>query len=119
MNWHTIHRKERSLLDTTADAVSGFFGAWTCVLLHTVWFALWFVFKLDIGLLTNVVSLEAIYLTMLVLMASSRAGDRDRDQAEADYEVNRQAKSEVEGLIQRLDRIENEKLDEILKILRP
>lgn len=117
MNWHSNHQQQRSTLDRIADKTSGFFGAWTCVLLHTCWFGLWFYFKLDVSLLTNVVSLEAIYLTMLVLMSSNRAGERDRHQAEADYEINRQSKEEVEELIERLDRIENQKLDKILKVV--
>ena len=36
---------------------------------HTVWFALWFLFGLDINLLTMIVSLEAIYLTQFVGIA--------------------------------------------------
>lgn len=33
---------------------------------HTVWFVYWFVAKLDVSLLTNIVSLEAIYLGALI-----------------------------------------------------
>lgn len=34
--------------------------------IHTVWFIVWFAVKLDISLLTNIVSLEAIYIGLLV-----------------------------------------------------
>lgn len=34
--------------------------------IHTAWFALWPIFKLDINLLTLVVSLEAIYLELFL-----------------------------------------------------
>ena len=44
------------------------------------------------GLLTMIVSLEAIFLTTLVLMSENRQEDRDRIQAEADYETNVKAK---------------------------
>ena len=34
--------------------------------LHTLWFAIWFGLQLDINLLTNIVSLEAIYIGIFV-----------------------------------------------------
>ncbi len=112
-NWHQKHQEESSLLDKTADKVSGFFGAWLCVALHTLWFILWFLFKLDVGLLTNIVSLEAIYLSMIILMASTRAGDRDRIQAQHDYQVNEDAKKEIEEIQLFIARIEEEHLKSI------
>lgn len=33
---------------------------------HTIWFVYWFAAKLDVGLLTNIVSLEAIYIGILI-----------------------------------------------------
>ena len=36
------------------------------IFVHTIWFILWFVFKQDVGLLTNIVSLEAIYIGIFV-----------------------------------------------------
>ena len=33
---------------------------------HTIWFVCWFALRLDIGLLTNIVSLEAIYIGILI-----------------------------------------------------
>ncbi len=70
------------------------------------------------GLLTMIVSLEAIFLTTLVLMSQNRQTERDRTQAEADYETNVKAKEEIEEVQERLARIENDKLDRILKLLQ-
>lgn len=36
------------------------------LLVHTVWFVWWFVFGKDVNLLTNIVSLEAIYIGVLI-----------------------------------------------------
>lgn len=33
---------------------------------HSSWFIIWFVFDLNISLLTNIVSLEAIYLSIFI-----------------------------------------------------
>ena len=53
----------------------------------------------------------------IILMSQNRAGDRDRHQAEADYETNRVAKEEIESLQKDLSRIEQDKLDRILSFL--
>jgi uncharacterized membrane protein len=51
-------------------------------------------------------------------MSQNRQSERDRAHAEADYQTNVQAKLEIEDLQQRLNRIEVEKLDKILEILK-
>jgi len=38
----------------------------TSILIHTAWFIYWFAAHLDTGLLTNIVSLEAIYVGILI-----------------------------------------------------
>ena len=86
--------------DQVADGVTNFFGTWLCLGLHTVWFALWFVLMLDVALLTNVVSLEAIGLAILIMMSQSRSAQRDkiRDDTEAVevdelYTINKEQKA--------------------------
>jgi uncharacterized membrane protein len=119
-NWHEKEQKERTVGDRFADKVADFVGSWPFVMLHVVWFGFWIGLPVEpfpYGLLTMVVSLEAIFLSTLVLMSENRQEERDRAQAEADYETNLQAKSEIEELQKRLTRIENEKLDKILEIL--
>lgn len=68
-----------------ADAVTAFAGSWLFVAIHVVWFTVWMVLRLDINLLTLIVSLEAIYLATFVLMSQNRsaARDRTRDDTEA------------------------------------
>ena len=51
------------------------------------------------------------------MMAQNRQADRDRVQAAEDYKTNVEAKKEIEQLQIRLNNIETEKLDKILKIL--
>lgn len=86
-----------------------------------MWFAVWILTPVEpfpYGLLTMIVSLEAIFLTTLVMMSENRQAQRDRVQAEADYETNVKAKEEIEELQTRLARIEDEKLETILKLLQ-
>lgn len=120
MNWHQKHRAELSFGDRFADNVSNFVGSWSFVLIHVLWFSLWILLDIEsfpFGLLTMTVSLEAIFLTTLVLMSQNRQAQRDRTQAEADYETNVKAEEEIEELQKRLARIEDEKIEKILTLL--
>ena len=64
-----------------------------------------------------IVSLEAIFLSTFILISQNRQGERDRTQATEDYETNLEAKSEIEELMRRLDSIETDKLDKIVRLL--
>ncbi|MDP1690290.1 MAG: DUF1003 domain-containing protein [bacterium] len=119
-NWHQKHKMSRSLGDRFADMVADFVGSWPFVIIHICWFLIWILMPVELfpyGFLTMVVSLEAIFLTTLVMMSQNRQEDRDRTQAEADYETNLKAKEEIEELQTRLARIEDEKLEKVIKIL--
>ncbi len=120
MNWHQKHRIERTFGDRFADMVASFVGSWSFAIIHIVWFVGWIALDIEAfpySFLTMIVSLEAIFLTTFVMMSQNRQAERDRAQAEADYETNVQAKEEIEDLQRRLARIEDEKLEKILKIL--
>lgn len=49
--------------------------------LHTVWFIVWFAYHLDVNLLTNIVSLEAIYIGLLVGIQQMRHHEFTKKQA--------------------------------------
>jgi uncharacterized membrane protein len=53
-----------------------------------------------------IVSLEAIFLSIFVLVSQNRAGEKDRIRADLDYQVNLKAHLEVMQLHRKIDRIE-------------
>ncbi len=83
-----------------ADIITAFVGSWLFVGIHAVWFILWIVLRVEAfpyGLLTLLVSLEAIFLSTFVMMSQNRASERDhiRDDHDAEevdllYQINRQ-----------------------------
>lgn len=118
--WHDTFEEARGAGAAIADKIAEFVGSWEFVYLHIVWFGFWLILPVEefpYGLLTMIVSLEAILLSTLIMMSQNRQAERDRHQAEADYATNIEAKSEIEDLQRRLHRIETEKLDRILRIL--
>ena len=72
------HAKERaeSVQNRIADRITDFSGSMWFVYIHVVWFGLWIglgVEKYPYGLLTMIVSLEAIFLSTFVMISQNRA----------------------------------------------
>ena len=86
------------------------FGGW--ILLNTLAAAGWLPARLGFdpypfGLLTLIVSLEAIFLSIFVLVSQNRQAERDRIRTDLDYQVNVKAHVEILGIAGRLDRLEH------------
>ena len=72
------HSRERaqSVQNRIADRITAFSGSMAFVYLHVVWFGCWIGFgveKYPYGLLTMIVSLEAIFLSTFVMISQNRA----------------------------------------------
>ena len=62
-----------------ADAITGFAGSMAFVYIHIVWFACWIGLGVEhypFGLLTMIVSLEAIFLSTFVMISQNRADSK-------------------------------------------
>jgi uncharacterized membrane protein len=66
-------------------------------------------------LLNLVFSTQAAYAAPIIMMAQNR--QNEREQAQADYQTNIDAKLEIEALTKKLNSIEVDKLDKIIRIL--
>jgi uncharacterized membrane protein len=72
------HAEERAqdAQNRVADKITAFSGSMTFVYIHVVWFGLWIglgVERYPFGLLTMIVSLEAIFLSTFVMISQNRA----------------------------------------------
>jgi uncharacterized membrane protein len=68
-------------------------------------------------LLNLVFSTQAAYAAPIIMMAQNRQSERDRTQASNDYKTNIEAKQEIEELTIKLNTLEVEKLDKIIRML--
>jgi len=68
-------------------------------------------------LLNLVFSTQAAYAAPIIMMSQNRQSDRDRVQAQADYQTNIDAKLEIEALAKKLNSLEVDKLDKIIRML--
>jgi uncharacterized membrane protein len=69
-------RRAQSVQNRIADRITQFAGSMLFVYVHIVWFAVWIVFRVEkypFGLLTMIVSLEAIFLSTFVMISQNRA----------------------------------------------
>jgi len=72
------HARERaeSFQNNIADRITTFAGSMSFVYIHVFWFAAWIGFGVEgypYGLLTMIVSLEAIFLSTFVMISQNRA----------------------------------------------
>ena len=103
-------------LQRIADAIAWFSGSMLFLFLNAGFFAVWIGLNtLDLGipafdpfpfgLLTMIVSLEAIFLSCFVLISQNRQSQKDRVRSDVEYEVNVRAEREVAALHAKADRI--------------
>ncbi len=97
-------RAVRRAQDSAADRVTGFAGSMAFVYIHALWFGFWILINLGLhlaglpkwdpypfGLLTMIVSLEAIFLATLVMISQNRQAARSDIRSEIDFENNLRA----------------------------
>ncbi|MEI8060235.1 MAG: DUF1003 domain-containing protein, partial [Ferruginibacter sp.] len=68
-------------------------------------------------LLNLIFSTQAAYAAPIIMMSQNRQNQRDRIQAQEDYQTNIDAKKEIEQLQIYLNKLETEKLDKIITML--
>jgi uncharacterized membrane protein len=129
-SWHVLHAENSSIGERVADHVAAFIGSWTFIIIQSVIFAVWVVintlwlfsaYQFDpypFILFNLFMSAEAAYSSPLILMSQNRQTQRDREQAQHDYDTNVAAKEEIETILRELSRLEQEKLDKILAALQ-
>jgi uncharacterized membrane protein len=69
-------QRAENVQNRIADRITAFSGSMAFVYLHVIWFACWIGFgveKYPFGLLTMIVSLEAIFLSTFVMISQNRA----------------------------------------------
>jgi uncharacterized membrane protein len=105
-----------TFLQKIADWLAWFSGSMPFLISHTFWFVVWVSLNTIIlrdkafdpfpfGLLTMIVSLEAIFLACFVLISQNRQAEKDKVRADIEYEVNIKAELEVAHLHEKTDRM--------------
>ncbi len=126
-NWHEKHTSNLSFGDRLADTVANGMGSWKFIIWQTIIVVLWMALNV-IGLVEHwdaypfillnlIFSTQAAYAAPIIMMSQNRQNERDRLQAQEDYQTNIDAKKEIEALQIQLNTMEIEKLDKIIALL--
>ena len=119
--------ERRTPVERVADAIATFSGSMPFLGLHCVWFVFWIVWNttgvnrfdpFPFGLLTMIVSLEAIFLSVFVLLSQNRQAAKDRVRSDIEYEVNVKAEMEVGALHEKLDHLQEEILERLRRLAK-
>jgi uncharacterized membrane protein len=89
----------RKVQDDVTDAITAFAGSLSFVYIHIGWFAVWVLLNVGafglsafddfpFGLLTLIVSLEAIFLSTFVMISQNRQAARADVRSQLDFETN-------------------------------
>ncbi len=126
----------RTRVQRVADWIAEFSGSLTFLFLHILWFFSWIMLNtkwassievpwiqamtgfdpFPYGLLTMTVSLEAIVLSVFVLLSQSRQVAKDKIRSDIEYDVNLKAELEVAQLHEKVDRFHSEALARMERI---
>ncbi|MEX0809988.1 MAG: DUF1003 domain-containing protein [Dongiaceae bacterium] len=106
-----------SAIERATDMVAGWAGSLWFFFFHVVLFTIWIglnvvpAYTFDpypFGLLTMAISLEAILLSVMVLLTQSRQAARDRIRSDVEYEVNVRAGLQIVELHSKFDMLNAE-----------
>ena len=126
-NVNDMIEEESSLGERIADTVAGFGGSWTFILIflsalviytainillrHKAWDPYPFI------LLNLFLSMLAAIQAPVIMMSQNRQDKKDRVRGELDYDVNRRAESEIQGLANKLNLL-TDKMGDVDDLLR-
>jgi CRP/FNR family cyclic AMP-dependent transcriptional regulator len=103
-------------LQKVADWIAWFSGSMPFLIMNGIWFIIWIIINTmsvglprfdpyPFGLLTMIVSLEAIFLSCFVLVSQNRQAEKDHVRSDVEYEINVKAELEVAHLHEKTDRM--------------
>jgi uncharacterized membrane protein len=99
-----LHAQERrkSWENRVADQITQFAGSMQFVYIHVIWYGSWIIFRVEdypFGLLTMIVSLEAIFLSTFVLISQNRADEKRQVLADQEWKTVQDGEQQNEELL--------------------
>jgi uncharacterized membrane protein len=118
VNSRRIAASQRTMEERLADAITAFSGRMYFIYFHIIWFGIWLLVNLGylgikpfdpypFGLLTMVVSLEAIFLATFVLISQNRLSAEADRRADLDLQIGLLTEYEITRALKMLDAIQD------------
>jgi CRP/FNR family cyclic AMP-dependent transcriptional regulator len=126
-NPNEIIEKEMTTGERIADAVASFGGSWTFIITFALVLTIYTLANIILGgkawdpypfiLLNLFLSMLAAIQAPVIMMSQNRQDTKDRLRGELDFDVNRRAESEIQGLSRKLN-VLDEHIDDLTNLLR-
>ncbi|HEY2467901.1 MAG TPA: DUF1003 domain-containing protein [Terracidiphilus sp.] len=126
-NPNEVIEKEMTTGERIADSVAGFGGSWTFIITFAIVLTVYTLLNVLLGgkawdpypfiLLNLFLSMLAAIQAPVIMMSQNRQDTKDRLRSELDFDVNRRAESEIQGLSRKLHSID-ERIDDLADLLR-
>jgi uncharacterized membrane protein len=126
-NPNEVIDKDATFGERIADLVAGFGGSWTFIISFGVALAIYMTIDAALGrkgwdpypyiLLNLFLSMLASIQAPIIMMSQNRQDTKDRLRGELDYDVNRRAEAEIQGLARKLN-VMGEKIGDVEDMLR-
>jgi uncharacterized membrane protein len=126
-NPNEVIEEKATLGERIADAVARFGGSWSFILSFLFTLVAYTAINIELGhkawdpypfiLLNLFLSMLAAIQAPVIMMSQNRQDTKDRVRGELDFEVNRRAESEIQGLSQKMHMLAD-KIDDIDELLR-
>ena len=126
-NINEVIEEEATFGEHIADAVARFGGSWTFIIMFGVTLAVYTAINVVLKgsawdpypfiLLNLFLSMLAAIQAPVIMMSQNRQDTKDRLRGELDFDVNRRAESEIQGLAGKLHQL-TEKIDDLEELVR-
>jgi len=126
-NPNEVIEREATLGERIADSVARFGGSWSFIISFGILLTVYTVINVFLDkkawdpypfiLLNLFLSMLAAIQAPVIMMSQNRQDTKDRLRGELDFDVNRRAESEIQGLARKLNLVD-EKLDDLGNLLR-
>jgi CRP/FNR family cyclic AMP-dependent transcriptional regulator len=126
-NANEVIEEKTTVGQRIADKVAGFGGSWTFILTFLTVLVIYTAINIVLGrsawdpypfiLLNLFLSMLAAIQAPVIMMSQNRQDTKDRVRSELDFEVNRRAESEIQGLARKLNLL-GDKINDVEDLLR-
>jgi CRP/FNR family transcriptional regulator, cyclic AMP receptor protein len=126
-NANELIEEQETTGERVADSVARFGGSWAFITTFAVVLAIYVALNVGLGrsawdpypfiLLNLFLSMLAAIQAPVIMMSQNRQDKKDRVRSELDYEVNRRAESEIQGVARKLNLLDD-KLGDVEDLLR-
>ncbi len=126
-NANQVIEEQETLGERVADSVASFGGSWSFIISALVVLVIYTIINVLLGrrawdpypfiLLNLILSMLAAIQAPIIMMSQNRQDKKDRVRSELDFEVNRRAETEIQGLAHKINLI-GDKIGDVEELLR-